>query len=274
MLDALTHRFTSLATAGAVALAGGLFTAGSASAAFYETGFEDPPIPVGDLENVDGWYSARSGPNQVFEGGVGGVPAAPEGTQVAQILEYDDNGNRMRFSSRLEFHDDDGGLNPITENYQVSFLIYADEIHTGSRSGVWLYGGDAGWVGWGLRESGGNLQFLWASNTGGSSNQVGTTNALFDTWYRYDIDLDPTSGTFDIVISDHATNMVVETDSGVFGAGYHTIVALESGGTSVVGTGTQTVLYVDDLSVIPEPASLALIGLGGLLMLRRGRKQA
>ncbi len=35
------------------------------------------------------------------------------------------------------------------------------------------------------------------------------------------------------------------------------------------GAGPNQLIYVDDVSVIPEPASLALLGLGGLAMLRR-----
>jgi len=70
----------------------------------------------------------------------------------------------------------------------------------------------------------------------------------------------------------YVDGILVGTNSGQASSG--TPNKIEFGGVSSGGTGSQVNWHYIDLSVAPEPASLGLLGLGGLMMARRRRPSA
>jgi hypothetical protein len=71
-------------------------------------------------------------------------------------------------------------------------------------------------------------------------------------------------GTFDYVTPSTPGSYFVQTDS----SGFHTIISYKSGDTYTVGQGGAQDFGVT-VNVIPEPATMLLLGLGGLLLRRR-----
>lgn len=89
----------------------------------------------------------------------------------------------------------------------------------------------------------------------------------FAQWYRVSIGYDATSRLFSFAVSDGSNTLV--TDSYTLpGAATFTVNAF-GGSNGVANDGRSMGVYVDDVTVVPEPASMALVALGGLLIARR-----
>jgi hypothetical protein len=127
---------------------------------------------------------------------------------------------------------------------------------------------------------------LWQANYTATSNRDGnlnwgyytngpptwhTMNAVTqspDQWFHWEVTAYAGSETFDISIVRESDNAVIVYETGL--AWYYSRPAL--GGFVLTGSGgVRATMYYDNIHIdnLPEPATIALLGLGGLLLRKR-----
>jgi len=220
------------------------------------------------------WYVDRFAPSG-FEGGV-----LFDGDERLKhsIAAADGSDNRSpSFSSG--FYDTQGRKYDIAGATGMSIDLYvpAAWATTGRRmAGFWGTAFDAGASvsGYPIIEftsTDNDPRFRWYSQDTDQDDQNGLspgwidmglpTGFVYDAWYTLNIEL--SGGAWVGTIGDLTINDVATLGSAEIGN-----VILQGHNTS---TGVDYDIYWDNFKAIPEPASLALLGIGGLAVLRRRR---
>jgi len=268
-------RITRIITGLSVLALMAMFTVSSASAGYYVTSFEEPVFSTGLIHGQDGWVQsagltggATGDPqNSEIKTQVGGL-LVPEGSQYLHHQTGGTRVGRQFFGATLTDY--------VNEEFTVSVLLaYTGDASTTGTPSVWItnaegatVGGSLSGLAFGFNVVSGVVQ---AYARGGSTTQLGAVAA--DTWYLFDATINPATG-WSITVTEAfgGQNFIGGTAQSTFrSAGGFTN---EINAIAIHNSGTQaSSMFIDDLQIIPEPASLALIGLGGLLMLRRQRQQ-
>lgn len=250
-----------------------------AEAAFpYETSFEEPTWEVGDFisdradgedgTGPDGWRSTTSFGGEdrrvVVEGGVNGVPATLHGSQALMI-----GGGTATLSAYYTFASEAA---PITEPFTVEVVMAR---FGGEHGGIEMQinGDDRGdsfdGVRFGFDENGFARHRSNKSSTPFTDLTFGDDPVAVDTWVRWVIDVDPANASYDLAIYDEASGDLIGQGSNLPSRGGED----EFVSFRVINSSTQPVgQYIDSISIVPEPASLGLLAIGGLTLLGRRRR--
>jgi len=149
-------------------------------------------------------------------------------------------------------------------------MAYAD-IVTNTNPGIFLGAyinnveGDSSGVIFGFTEIGGQIHLAYRDG----DTYISLGEADENTFYHFLVDVDPTTATYDITVFDLLGNEIASANDALSrnGLGAFSVLQLAVGTGNWGGT-----LYVDGINLIPEPASVALMGLGGMMLLLRRRR--
>lgn len=92
----------------------------------------------------------------------------------------------------------------------------------------------------------------------------------FQQWYKVSIDYDAMSRLFSYSVSDESGATLVIDSYTLPSTAAFTVNAF-GGSNGTANDGRSIGVYVDDVTIVPEPASLALLALGGVLLCRRSQ---
>jgi hypothetical protein len=248
----------------------------------YSTGFESPTFTAGlALTGQDSWVAGSgTGTN---------VPAvsstmAYTGTQSVQLNGYPGAGSTFTSSGRAFAAGTPAGVNPMLA---MSARLWVDSIAADRYFGI-QFGTAAGATstslgmalsGNGLRGGGGGYANFNGLATG--LLQARTTADFLGRWVGLSVVADRTLTTNNVVYTftglGTSGGLATETftTSVNFGTQNITHIAVVAD-WSDTSTGSTGLAFVDDVSFsaspVPEPASMAALGLGALALIRRRKK--
>ena len=195
-------------------------------------------------------------------------------TQSAKGTSAYDGGNEGEYYTSLPTL---AGNLTDTKDWSFSLDFYAEDGYKARASYALRNSTDGSYIGYyGYDVGSGTIMdnaAMWKL-TGWGSEQIvyeGTTRAA-ETWYTIDVVWDATTRKLRYDVTDRTTSTLLSsTESGVLGVewtfSFDEFVCYEGYGN---GAYAHTA-YMDNLEInaVPEPATMALFGLGGLAMLRR-----
>jgi hypothetical protein len=212
----------------------------------------------------------------------------PSGGRLA--FTYDAINERVSVADNPHAMAHNTTIGPISQGpltFRVDFLTNAELTNstTINAAGTGFATSAASWdgtyTGFEAMVRGGTADFLVRIRpNGGSAGQLlGTAVALTaDTWYTLELTVAHSSGNNFAVAGRLLQGGVEVAGSSVGGTVENSALAAALNADLFAGIsgrrvgGSGGVVALDNLSVIPEPASLALLGLGGLLALGRRRQ--
>lgn len=191
---------------------------------------------------------------------------------VARQLDDDGTGiNTISFLFRVdELPDNWGNGSDNATSRNNRFQIFSADIlaaGTGSQAGWIIFGADSAFGlnnEWGFHDGGKNGNFNTSFIPSGISINVGDT-------YAFTVTDDRDNSEYQVTV-DNLDDAAPGYTSGVLGYRANSVSAdpyLHFASSLRGVSGDTTGFSLEDVNVIPEPASLALIGLGGLVMIRR-----
>ncbi len=254
----------------------------------YSTSFEStdvPPYSLGNINGQNGWSLKGStvlSSAQIINGGSGGAPATPDGTQMLALRNAPTSGGAPGGSPKvaLQF-----ATTALTDTLHFSGLTaFSGTIGTSTDIISRFYLNDSAnefnGVIFGLRQESGSLRFFY--NDGLSATSFGSVNALADTFYRFELDIQITSRTFDIRVYSHDNNTLLGSYEGAAFRGTTSSLShlrLNNLSTGTTPTGDNFVTYYDQIwinstAAVPEPSTWALLlGAGALFLLITHRRK-
>lgn len=247
----------SLAVAGSMILAGAAVSSGAII-----SDFEAPTYTTGsDIRTIDGWVGTGATIGKVYpDAGSGYVPPSYPVLSGAQSYVFYSGTWRARpFGSAAP---------DVVEGSTISAIV---RVQSSSASAFYFSRNAVGGsqtAGIEFNKTTTNLD-IWSS--GGSSSTsfayAPTTN------YLVELTLHFTTATFDAYVTDLTNSgpRTLLTSGASFYGGALTESAAQANGGVMLIHNSGGELYVDDIQVntVPEPAVLGLLGLGGLMLLRR-----
>jgi len=245
------YRYMMLA--GIVACVMAMVAAPAMAGFAYETGFEAPTYTSGaGINGVDGWTTTS---------GLNTVETATNPVTGAQVLKHASGGTNPVYRTVTV---------PTAFTYTV-FLMTPEVITTH----VHMCRSDGSVAFWGAVDMGDSGRFWTTKASGSEASATGTYVA--NTWYKLVFDVrDGTGGA-----NDNTYDFSVYSD---IGSGFTNLVWSKANlGLRDTAAGRietfkfrnsagGTISYWDDVSMTPEPATMGLLGLGGVgLLIRRKR---
>lgn len=242
-----------------------LLGATSVANALYSTSFEPPDYVAGvGVNGVDGWANGSgSGASQTVS-----TMMAHSGTQS---LEWSNINNLSFYSVRraLPVYSDyieasvklyiDGGRTQANRLYGIYFVSTATSTMGGTRLGVTV-GGD-GVV------RGGNT---WSSTYSGGGIGTAAAGTYADRWLTLKLQYNVTTGNGTVTVSGFGG---AQGDIGTTVAVTPGVLGLNIGSDYFATTDYAGIAYMDDLNVVPEPASMIALGLGAAALIARKRRK-
>jgi len=281
-----TSRILAAAAAVSLSLGASFARAGGLP---YSTSFETTPdaqgqtYTTGNIQGQNGWVNETGEP--AGEATVTNTTAA-NGSQSVQITSQS-NGYADYYNSSLADHPAAGTnaspagtpLNPATYGGIVDITFSLDHASPGNgetsnplnRSG---FGLDV------LDQNDNIIASLFTKTSVSGQNDLVVTNGTStpdttvagpagaglpdNTWGTYHMELNFNNDTFTVFVNGNAASATYAMNS---------LAGNQIGGIAFAtdGSGTNTAFF-DSLSVVPEPASVGMVSLGGLLMLAKRRR--
>jgi hypothetical protein len=120
---------------------------------------------------------------------------------------------------------------------------------------------------WDMRPTSSTLDKVYLQDTrNDTAPDANTAPIRYDTWVEIRADIDLDANTVEVFYGGVSLGGTIPwSDDAVHGIDVMDIYP---------ATGDASIMYYDDISLIPEPATMALLGIGGLMMLRRRRHKA
>jgi len=120
-------------------------------------------------------------------------------------------------------------------------------------------------------DAGGSTRKVRYMNSAG--NMVNLMDFAAGTWYEFEVTMNYNTKKYDLTVTNTTNALDTETETGLafyssLSDSFDTIVCVETGQL------TSAAAYWDDISAVPEPATMILLGLGGVGLLIRRRRRA
>ena len=254
--------FTAVLCAAAI---GAIAPSAVHAAPYFETGFESPGYTTGNLVGQDNWVTDSSTPDsgrQVVAGGVGGLPGAPDGSQMAMIASPSTNERAQRSFA----------VTPITDDFFADItLAHRGVVASGDGAYVYLNTPTSAFNGVIFGFNDGFLAYR-SGNTwvpiDTDPNTGAVDQASADTFYRFVAKVRPSDAQYDLKVYDSGGVLI-----GDFENLYARNGLSEFSQIRLFSLNTDDVLFVDSISIspVPEPSSLGLIMTGIAIAIRRKR---
>lgn len=263
------HRLEIAAACGLAAV----LTAAVAQAQ-YVTGFENPPFTPGAIASQDSWISGGTVSSVrtasdisalLTASGLNADETVHSGTQALLMSGGEGSVTTRRFVTGLEsetYVSLDAWVRPLDRRLDVgatnvgnSFLVLEDSSNSSAgRAAAVRFGYDTSAL----------AHIDYATSVSGIWQSTGLSWDP-DTWYNITMNLDMAAQTYDFYLDGAKVN----SSPIPFYSG-NTVTSI--GGVRFYRGGAQAGMIIDDLTIVPEPASIALLLAGGCaLLLRRKR---
>lgn len=245
-----------LHTASIYAVVSSLMLTGAVQAAIYTTGFEaSEGYTEGDVIGQEGWsapFNTATGMEVTTP--EAGEPAVPEGSHYLRIVR---GAGDTRAAQQLADE-------PLTDPFTVSVVLAYDDLAATSLPTVYISNAANSFNGviFGFQESDGAVNLVYRN----SNTFVSLGEALPNQFYRFDAHVDPATATYDIVVSNLEGAEINSAQDAFSRGGVSEFSHLAVNVLNASGT-----LFVDDLTVVPEPAAAAWLGAAAVLGLCRRR---
>lgn len=231
-------------------LASAALAAGAGAFSYFQD-FEE--LELGDLDGQDGWLTDVSGapdPQVVDLGG-----------NRAVLLEVPDTAGTYALIE-LPIPDlIDAGLTKVT----VSFDIFRPQLDVTMNQNLWWYWYDPGTPTYGLQwDQGGGTTMPFGFESGAASTQT-----IYGRFVNITMEWDVAAG----LAQSWYDGVAVDVDFPISSIDALTGWAIYLSHDAGTGTGLGRA-YIDNFSIeaVPEPATLAALGLGSLVLIRRRRR--
>ncbi|MFA9477637.1 PEP-CTERM sorting domain-containing protein [Phycisphaerales bacterium AB-hyl4] len=240
-----------------IGLAMGLAVPPDADASYWIEDFEQPTYTPGNIVGQDQWDTdANPGLREIVTGGTNGHPDAATGNQMMMLQTTGSTATRAHRQ---------WSPTQITDPFQIEVSLAYDNAGSNGISGFVYIQNAVGFNG--------VIFGFWEGNFAGRDGNDWTTidtngvTPTAGTFYRFVVDIRPADMTWDLTIYDDQDQVLGSASNFASRNSVNQFSWIRPYLSDP--SGPEARLYVDGISIIPEPASLALFSIGGLLFLRR-----
>jgi hypothetical protein len=276
-------------SAAAIAATLGFSAMAKAASVPYSTSFENPPYAAGTnlVTGGYGWTGLTgSGDNNdasatitggTFNTGAQSVNMSVAGSGTIASPSYSDYYNSSAISPGSPLSLPKGSFQDLNVSFAMNTKLGAytnNGTMTNALTGVDIFDSTGSVVASLFAGVANGGPVLYTNNSSGQEVDINTINGFSGdsytsgdgNWGTYKISVDPTAGTFTVTYGSQSYTSTLGAYSG----------SIEAVSIASIDQGVTGGAYFDDLSITtaaPEPASIAMIGLGGLMLLAKRPKK-